>query len=375
MTGGSSSGRGLADRPGRLLRLGLPRDPQAAPHLVALTVAAVATILLTRGILAATGFPQLGGRGLHVAHVLWGGLLMLAALVLLLSFAGPVIRPAASVVGGAGFGLFIDEVGKFVTSDNDYFFRPAAAIMYAVLVLLVLVVHAVHGRRPHHPAEHLAGAVDFAVAGVAGGFTESERDRAFDQLEKAGMGVPGAPETAALLAAIPDDPYDLPNPVRAGDEFIRRVAARVLDRRTTSLVAIGVLVVQAAIALVTAVAVAIPGPVGAIGDDTVSAIGASVGGVVSVALVGSGLLALRQDRFVAFRRFQRAILVSLLVTQVFQFAVSELAACVGVAVDLAMLVVVGAELDRLRRPRPGPVLSDPAATVGQPAPRGDTGAV
>jgi hypothetical protein len=360
------------DRPGRLLRLGLPRDPQAGPHLVALTVSAVATILLTRGVLAATGYPQLGGRGLHVAHVLWGGLLMLAALVLLLSFAGPVVRPGAAVVGGAGFGLFIDEVGKFVTSDNDYFYRPAAAIMYAVLVILVIVVHVVHGRRPHHPAEHLAGAVDYAVAGVAGGFTPAERWRAFGQLTKAGPDTPGAPEAAALLGAVPADPYDLPNPVRAADEAVRRIADRILDRRGTVLLALGVLAVQGVIALVVAVAVAIPGPVGAVGDDTVSAAGASIGGVASMTFVASGWLALRRDRLAAFRRYQRAILVSLLVSQVFQFAVSQSVACVGVTVDLILLAVVGAELGRLRR---AAVLSDPAATVGGGVVRGDTGAV
>lgn len=340
-----------AAAPGWLLRLGLPRDPQAGPHLLALTVSAVATILLTRGILAATGYPQLGGGGLHVAHVLWGGLLMLAAQVLALSFAGPVARPAVAVIAGAGFGLFIDEVGKFVTADYDYFYRPAAAIMYAVLVVLVLAVHALHGRRPHHPAEHLAGAADYAVAGVAGGFTERERARAAEQLAKAGDGVPGAPETRALLAAIPDDPYDLPNPVRAAAELGRAVATRVLDRRATSLLAIGVLTAQAVIAVLVAIAVAVPGPVGAVGDDTVSAIGASAGGLTSVGFVVSGLLALRRDRFAAFRRFHRAILVSLLVTQVFQFAVSQLVACVGVAVDLALLAVVGAEVERLRRRR------------------------
>ena len=44
-------------------------------------VSAVATLLIIRIFLEATGYPQLGGNGLHIAHVLWGGLGMLVAMI------------------------------------------------------------------------------------------------------------------------------------------------------------------------------------------------------------------------------------------------------------------------------------------------------
>src|SRR5690606_16812914 len=114
-------------------------------------------VLLTRALLAAAGYPQIGSGGLHVAHVLWGGLLMAVAFVLMLSFAGPVVRPVGALLGGIGFGLFVDEVGKFVTSDNDYFYEPTAALIYLVVVALVLLGEMVHGRVPHRPVEYVAG--------------------------------------------------------------------------------------------------------------------------------------------------------------------------------------------------------------------------
>ena len=49
-------------------------------------VASVSSILVIRFALAVSGYPQLGGRELHIAHLLWGGLLMLVAIVLLLAF-------------------------------------------------------------------------------------------------------------------------------------------------------------------------------------------------------------------------------------------------------------------------------------------------
>src|SRR5438067_471684 len=53
-----------------------------------------------------TGFPRIGGGGRHVAHMLWGGLLMLIGLVLLLAVIGRRTKRLAAVIGGAGFGLF-----------------------------------------------------------------------------------------------------------------------------------------------------------------------------------------------------------------------------------------------------------------------------
>ena len=35
-------------------------------------IASITSILVIRLFLAATGYPQLGGQGLHIAHMLWG---------------------------------------------------------------------------------------------------------------------------------------------------------------------------------------------------------------------------------------------------------------------------------------------------------------
>ena len=109
------------------------RNLDALYYLEVFIVCAVASVLVIRLFLHLTGYPQIGNSTLHIAHMLWGGLLMLIAIIMLFSFIGKRVELWAAVLGGIGFGTFIDEVGKFVTSDNDYFFQPSISIMYIVL--------------------------------------------------------------------------------------------------------------------------------------------------------------------------------------------------------------------------------------------------
>ena len=116
------------------------RDSEGAAHVELFLVATVVTITVTRLYLQLTGFPQIGGAsGLHVAHVLFGGVFMLAATVMFMLLLGRSSRWVATLFAGVGFGLFIDEVGKFLTQDNNYFFKPAAAVMYLFVVLVYVV--------------------------------------------------------------------------------------------------------------------------------------------------------------------------------------------------------------------------------------------
>jgi hypothetical protein len=346
---------------GWLLIRGLPRDPHASPHLMAMLVAAVATVLLVRAFLAAAGYPQIGGRGLHIAHVLWGGLLMVAGLVLLLSFAGPVIRPLAAVLSGVGIGLFIDEVGKFVTSDNDYFYRPAAALMYVFVACLILVVHLLHGRRAHHPSEHLAAAIDQAVAGVAGGFTPRRRAVTYAQLRRA-SGAPGCDEARALVRAVPDAPVELFDPLRVVNT--RRLGHRLRRRMRAGRSAKALPVITAAV-LAGQVAYAVWqfGPtlldrLTQAGPDVTStappgpvplAFGL-ISTIVCAVLLVIGILRLRSGPAATYRWFYRALLVNLLFTRVFQFDVEQFLATASVVVDLVMLGLIAAAVPERRPP-------------------------
>lgn len=97
------------------------------------------SVIATRLFLKITGFPQLGWMSFHIAHVLWGGLFLITASILPLLFINRGVYRLSAILSGVGVGLFIDEVGKFITQDNNYFAPSAAPIVYAFFMLLVLL--------------------------------------------------------------------------------------------------------------------------------------------------------------------------------------------------------------------------------------------
>src|SRR5436853_2066141 len=135
------------------------RNLDAGQLLETFLVSAVAAFLGVRFFLGVTGYPRLGGGGLHIAHMLWGGTLMVAGVLLVLSYLGQRIRRVAAVIAGLGFGLFIDELGKFITSDNNYFYRPAIALIYVVFVLLFLWWRSLERHRVWDEQTYLANAL------------------------------------------------------------------------------------------------------------------------------------------------------------------------------------------------------------------------
>jgi hypothetical protein len=124
----------------------------AERSLLLVIVSFVVAVVGTRWFLQLTGYPQVGGGELHIAHMLWGGLALVIAALLGLVVSASWVPTVMAVLTGAGTGLFIDEVGKFITASNDYFYPLAAPLIYGLVLALALVFLLVRHRQGGAPA-------------------------------------------------------------------------------------------------------------------------------------------------------------------------------------------------------------------------------
>src|SRR5437763_5792190 len=201
----------------------LVRNLDDESYLETFLVSGVAAILLLRFYLYMTGFPQVGGKGLHVAHTLWGGVLMLVALAIVFNYLDRDGYRLGALLGGAGFGLFIDELGKFITSDTNYFFRPTAAIIYIIFIVLFLGFRLLGRERNVADWEYLINSVEVFQQAIIRGYDRAYLEKARSYLDRAGSGSPLYGELQRLYDSCLDQAAQRPGRVQRWRERSREM--------------------------------------------------------------------------------------------------------------------------------------------------------
>lgn len=338
------------------MRLILYRNIRSRESFELFLLSAITSLLAVRFYLFATGYPQVGGEVLHIAHMLWGGLLMLAALVVMFNYLGANAQRFAALVGGAGFGVFIDEIGKFITRDNDYFFRPAVGIIYAIFVILYLLFNFLARKRRLTSREYQLNALAQLEQAVESDMDRAEQARVLELLQQADQ---TSPLTKKLLAIVQSTALvDSKGPGWAErwrlqlDDIYRKF----WQNRESKLLVRIVFVAEALILLASVMLLAY----GSFDDlwhlfdrpATYSAVvlaGQLVAAVIAAGFALYGAWLLTKSRSRAFEQFRRATLVNLLLTQVFVFFREQFAAMPGFAFNLALLVVITYVIHQERR--------------------------
>lgn len=348
-----------------LKRSTLVRDFDAGEHLDLFLVTAVAAVMFIRIFLKVTGFPRLGGDTLHVAHMLWGGILMLVAIIVLISFLGSGSRKIAAVLGGAGFGAFIDEVGKFVTHDNDYFFRPSLAIIYTVFILTYLAIRSLHRDGRATRTEFVVNALREAEQIAIGDLDHEERDRALGYLEKCNPNDALVVQLREMLQSsetvAPPDPGLLVRAKHALIRFYRRLSQWPWFGRAVVVFFAGRLVFEAvhAVNLIVFrrswVQVFSGGrQIETLGNGStrITFFDGSMAlfSVLEAVLVALGVWYIRRSPRRAYEMFQRSILVSIFFIQPLLFYRDQWGALLGLVVNLLVFAALRFMIERERPP-------------------------
>jgi hypothetical protein len=283
---------------------------------------------------------------------------MLLALGLTLTLLTRASRWVAAVLGGVGFGLFIDEVGKFVTSDNNYFFKPAATIIYCFFVAFFLIIRRIERTREFTHREYLLNTIEMVKEVPMLRMSEDRRERALRMLARTDPSDPLVPWLQRML----DDPRVGVTP-HVGPATR---AVRAVQRRLEALVSLpgfrsGIIAVFAAHAVLSAVGVsgllAITDPhlaahriprssgIGSVpytdADRHFVQVALAVSTAVAIVLTLIGIERLLRGRIAGgYLMLEYGLLVSIFLTEVFAFVQSQFAAAAGLVVNLVLLVIV-----------------------------------
>ncbi|MFH1623380.1 MAG: hypothetical protein ABIA12_02585 [Candidatus Aenigmatarchaeota archaeon] len=363
------------------------RDLKSENLLEVFMVTAVASVLTIRFLLALTGYPQFGVAGLRITHVLFGGMMMMVSIVIFLSFVNRTSRKWAAAIGGMGFGAFVDEMGKFVTSDANYFFQPAVGMIYVTFILVYFLSRRLNSESPLTPAERVANVLEISKEAMIRGLNSVDRKMVSELLATFGRHDGTSGHLRAFLKSIQAPPrpkLDAYERLRVWTRsiYMRIVRGRVFNSIVVAfflmyatgslLVSLDTIVGMRNAILLTVTSVSFIGTVLSFRSNRrepgrliyAVALAASLAAtyasfsleavpsisvadwmqigfnVLAGALVLVGLLYLRRDRIVAYGYFKNAVLVHVFFVQLFIFFKVQFLGLLGLGFNLLTLAVL-----------------------------------
>ncbi len=279
--------------------------------------------------------------------MLYGGLFMLIAVVLSLSFLGERVRRWSALLGGAGFGIFIDELGKFITKDNNYFYRPTIGLIYAIFIILFLAFNFLSRTERLSADEYELNALNQVGEAVSRNLSRTDKRRIAELLAKADGDSPITRELKQLLKRLETVPTPAPGRVQRWLKAVDKQYQHFWRlRRSHQLISV-IFVAQAAVFVIVTLGTVFHnfGSLGSIFQvhdtyDHKLIIGQLASSAVAGLFAIAGAIELFRSRLQAFELFRKAVLINLLLTEFFVFSRLQFGAVPGFLVNLALLIAL-----------------------------------
>lgn len=324
-----------------LKRPHIHRNARAADSLELFFVASVASLLLTRFYLYLTDYPEIGGRTLHIAHMLPGGLLMLASMIMLLALLGYRVQRLAAVVGGVGFGLFIDELGKFITQDNNYFYQPTIAIIYLLFVGLLFTIRYLSRKGELTREENLLNALTILEEVVIHDLDQAEKQQALTYLRQADPGHPLVQPLIDALSQIEARPVAQPGRWTKFHQYVTRWYQRFISAAWGLRLFVAAVVAKTTWEVVTVGLALLPWlQGGSLEAPRMVIVLEFMSALVVAFLTARAVMAFRDRRLYGYELLQRAILIDIFITQFFAFYRESLEALPLLAMNILIYTTV-----------------------------------
>lgn len=328
------------------LRNYLIRNIDAGDLIESFLVAAVTSLLGVRFYLSFMGYPRVGFglAGIHIAHMLWGGLFMLVAIILVINFLNKPILRLCAIIGGLGFGLFIDELGKFITRENNYFFQPAILILYSIFILLFLLARMVEKHQIYTQKEYLMNALEMLEEAVLGDMNTEEKKLTNSLLQKSDPNNPVVIGLKALMKnidAVAVKPSILQRIRRKPSHFYHLLIESPWFTRILVLFFVGKSIIS--LFSIPTLFVFLQSHIDLLSQKRIAELSLAQSGEVVFStlssmfvLLGVGLIG--RSRLHAYQMFKRSVLVTIFFTQFFIFYHEQLSAVIGLFFNILILL-------------------------------------
>lgn len=314
---------------------------------------AVVSILGIRLYLHLANYPQIGGGGLHIAHMLWGGAFMLVALFIFMNYLNKTAYSIGAIVGGIGFGTFIDELGKFITQDNNYFFQPTIAIIYVIFVLLFLFFRFIQREENITQQEYLINTLEAIKEAVQNKLDKNEEELARAYIKKTDQRDPVVKAILNVLDKIKAEPVRKPTIVERIWLGALGIYKGWVRKKWFQTVLITFFVLEAIVTIIQSIFLTevlrdyfiYNAQRPSIADFSFGEFGDLIFSTLSGIFVILGIIILHSSRLRAYYMFKISVLISLLLTQFFLFYDIQFGALYGVFFDVVIFYTLNNMID------------------------------
>ncbi|MBX4190614.1 hypothetical protein KW794_00850 [Candidatus Saccharibacteria bacterium] len=269
---------------------------------------------------------------------------MLSAVIVLLAAVNRGARGFAAFLAGLGFGLAWDELGKFITKDNNYFFRATPGLIYITFIALYLLVR-YFGQRRFTQNDYMANVLDLLKDAAINDLDRREYEHAKQLLSHVSPNHHLYAQTKAMLESVKPTPVRQPSALDKAIYAVKWPLVTLSRQDYFSRLVIGVALVYGFTSLVAALfffgGASLPDShhVNAFLEGDESDLMGGVSALVSAAFMARGAYRYFGGRIRrAYKLFEQGLLVNIFIGQIVLFFKSQVVALIWLAITLLLLI-------------------------------------